>query len=381
MAIINRLFRFKLLKIKAVAKTKSRLIKTMKKIISAIIALLFALVVGFFVLNGSASPTPTAPTRGLPTAVPNVPDRADSGAVIGAAARVELFSFPETDEAILLDQIKTARQRVYMKMYLLTETRVIDALIKAKNNGAEVRAMVEQNPFGGGSTARTAFDKLKAVGINVKYTNPTFRFTHEKSFVIDNAAWILTANMTRGALSGNREFGVIHTDQEDVNEIVRAFEADWNRERFVPKSAALVWSPVNARERITRLIDSANSSITVYCEIAQDDGLIQALTAAQKRGAKVRLLISPASNPDSDGNKDDLDKLQRSKIKVRYLKSPYMHAKTYVVDDKIAFVGSQNISTTSLEFNRELGIVFTDLTAIRLLNEIFDKDWDKATDR
>ena len=350
----------------------------MKKIISAIIAVLFALGVGFVVLNGSAPTAPSAPTQQQPTTPPRAPT---IGPAIGAANRVELFSFPETDEKILLDQIKGARQRVYMKMYLLTETRVIDALIKAKNNGAEVRAMVEQNPFGGGSSARTAFDKLKAAGINVKYSNPTFRFTHEKSFVIDNTAWILTANMTKSALSGNREFGVVHSDQRDVDEIVRAFDADWNRERFTPHSDTLVWSPVNSRERITRLIESANSSITVYCEIAQDDGLIQALVAAQKRGAKVRLLISPPSNSADDGNSEDLDKLQRAKVKVRYLKSPYMHAKTYVVDDQLAFVGSQNISTGSLEFNRELGIVISDLTAIRLLNEIFDKDWDKATDR
>ena len=355
----------------------------MKKIISAIIAVLFALGIGFVVLTGSpatdSAPTPTpAPAGSVPTRAPTAPT---SAPIIGAATKVELFSFPETDEKILLDQIVNAKQRVYMKMYLLTETRVIDALIKAKRNGAEVRAMVEQNPFGGGSSARTAYDKLKAVGINVKYTNPAFRFTHEKSFVIDNTAWILTANMTRSALSSNREFGVIHSDQNDVDEIVRAFDADWNRERFTPQSPALVWSPVNSRERLTRLIDSAKASITVYCEIAQDDGLIQALVAAQKRGVKMRLLISPPSATESDGNTEDLDKLQRSKAKVRYLKSPYMHAKTYVIDDKIAFVGSQNISTGSLEFNRELGIVFTDATAIRLLDEIFEKDWDKAIDR
>ena len=351
----------------------------MKKITSAAIAFIFALVVGYAVLSGNL--TVSTPSGGDTPAATALPAAPTAGPAIGAAARVELFSFPETDEKVLLDQIKAARQRVYMKMYLLTEPRVIDALVKAKNNGAEVRAMVEQNPFGGGSGARTAFDKLKTAGINVKYTNPTFRFTHEKSFVIDNTAWILTANMTKGALSGNREFGVIHTDVGDVNEIVRAFDADWNRERFTPQSKTLVWSPVNSRERITRLIESAKSTITVYCEIAQDDGLIQALAAAQKRGVKVRLLISPAGSTENDGNKEDLDKLQRGKVKVRYLKSPYMHAKTYVVDDKMAFVGSQNISTGSLEFNRELGIVFTDATAIRLLNEIFEKDWDKATDR
>lgn len=366
----------------------------MKKIISGLIALVFMLVVGFAVLNGSAPDSgnssattiaaPSNPTKRPTRAATRAATRAPAATAIptiAAAAHVELFSYPETDENLLLDKIATAKHRVYMKMYLLTETRVIDALIKAKRNGAEVRAMVEQNPFGGGSGARTAYDKLKAAGINVKYSNPAFRFTHEKSFVIDNTAWILTANMTKGALSRNREFGVVYSEPTDVNEIVTAFDADWNRERFEPQSNVLVWSPVNSRERITRLIDSAQSSITVYCEIAQDDGITAALIAAQKRGAKVRLIISPTSGSEEDGNAEDLDKLQRGKVKVRYVKSPYIHAKTYVIDDKLAFIGSENISTGSLEFNRELGIIFSDPTAIRLLNEIFEKDWDKGTDR
>ena len=131
----------------------------MKKIISAIIAVLFGLGIGFVVLMGSPStdsaPTP-APAGPTSTRVSSAPT---SAPVIGAATKVELFSFPETDEKILLDQIVSAKQRVYMKMYLLTETRVIDALIKAKRNGAEVRAMVEQNPFGGGSSARSLAEK------------------------------------------------------------------------------------------------------------------------------------------------------------------------------------------------------------------------------
>ena len=122
--------------------------------------------------------------------------------------------------------------------------------------------------------------------------------------------------------------------------------------------------------------------ITGYAELAQDDTIIDALIQAQKRGVKVRFLISPnVQSNGEDANKVDLDKLQKGGVKVRYLASPYIHAKAFVADETLAYTGSINLSTGSMEFNRELGILFSDKTAIRLLDEIFEKDWNKATDR
>ncbi len=364
-----------------IAKMKPRM-KNKKSLASLLLAIVFALVAGAYVLINPTSPTPPTPPRTPAVSVTLAP--ISDLDTMPAAARVELFSFPETDEQVLLDRIASARSRVWMKMYLLTDPRVIDALVQARNNGADVRAMVEQNPFGGGSSARQAFDKLNAAGINTKYANPVFRFTHEKSFIIDDTIFILTANMTKSAFSRNREFGIIHVDSGDVGEAVAAYNADWSREKFMPQrsQSALVWSPVNARPKLMQLVGAAQTSLLVYAELAQDDPIIDALIQAQKRGVQVRFLISPSSQgEDDDANKVDLDKLQRGKVKVRYLKSPYMHAKAFLADDTLAYIGSINLSTGSMEFNRELGILFKDRTALRLLDEIFEKDWNKATER
>jgi phosphatidylserine/phosphatidylglycerophosphate/cardiolipin synthase-like enzyme len=354
--------------------------KDKKSLISLLIAAVFACITGLiiFVSGGNPlSPTQTDATEAAPT--PKTETPIDT---TGAATDIEFFSFPETDEQVLLDRIANARSRVWMKMYLLTDFRVVDALAKAKQNGADVRAMIEQNPFGGGSSPKQAFDRLKAAGINVKYANPVFRFTHEKSFIIDDSVFILTANMTRSAFTRNREFGVVHTVKADVAECVAAYNADWSRDKFTPQSSALVWSPVNSRTKLTGLVGSAQKTLLVYAELAQDDPIIDAMIQAQKRGVKVRFLISPSKQNDGeDANKVDLDKLQKGGVKVRYISSPYQHSKAFVADDTLAYIGSINLSTGSMEFNRELGILFSDKTAIRLLDEIFEKDWNKATDR
>jgi phosphatidylserine/phosphatidylglycerophosphate/cardiolipin synthase-like enzyme len=334
-----------------------------------------ALAICLFVLT-ACIPIRLAQTP-IPSATPTPPP-------LGGVPSVEFFVYPDDDEQALIDKITAAKQRVFMKMYLLTDWRIIDAMVAAEKHGADVRAMIEENPFGGGSTARQADDRLKKAGIRMKFTNPTFRFTHEKSFVIDNQGVILTANMTKSAFSRNREFGAITSDPADVAEMVASFNADWNRTEFNPTSANLVWSPINSRERINHVINSARQTLTVYAEVTQDDEQVGLLADAAKRGVNVRLIVSPSKSSNEDdtsGNEPDLNKLQKGRVKVRYVKSPYIHAKMFVADNTLAFIGSVNISSTSLDFNRELGILLADPNAIQRLNAAFEKDWNKGTNR
>jgi len=62
-------------------------------------------------------------------------------------------------------------------------------------------------------------------------------------------------------------------------------------------------------------------------------------------------------------------------VQVREDPRLYMHAKIIVVDGKIAFVGSENISTQSLDQNRELGIIVSDAGVLNTLQQTFQEDW------
>lgn len=299
------------------------------------------------------------------------------------ARDVRLFVMPEDGQEWLLDLIAAARQRVLMKVYVLTDARIVGALQRAARRGVNVRAMIEAHPFGSDATADQAFRLLRDAGITVKAGNPAFRYTHEKSVVIDDAVVILTANMTRSAFDRNREFAVLYGDRDDVSEIVAAFEADWLRARFTPRSPSLVWSPVNARARINALITSARSSLYVYASSAPDEEQIGLLADAAGRGVDVRFLTSiirPVGRDDRSDDEADLNRLRRSRVKVGHLQSPIIHAKA-IIADQAAFVGSINLTTNSLDFNRELGIVFDDPSAVRRLTQTFEADWSRAAAR
>ena len=65
-------------------------------------------------------------------------------------------------------------------------------------------------------------------------------------------------------------------------------------------------------------------------------------------------------------------------VQVRYSVALFMHAKLIVADGARAFVGSQNFSATSLDQNRELGILVADPAALATLAGTFAGDWGGA---
>jgi len=53
----------------------------------------------------------------------------------------------------------------------------------------------------------------------------------------------------------------------------------------------------------------------------------------------------------------------------------YMHAKAIVIDEKRAWVGSINGSTTAVNKNREFGVFFDDTAAVRKLIAQMQEDF------
>ena len=62
---------------------------------------------------------------------------------------------------------------------------------------------------------------------------------------------------------------------------------------------------------------------------------------------------------------------------VRVVSSPYIHAKMILVDDRYLLISSINISSNSMDNNRELWIITTDREAIEKCKKVFYIDWNK----
>jgi cardiolipin synthase A/B len=292
------------------------------------------------------------------------------------ATKLQIFVEPDAGYQPVTDAINSSKKSILMEMYLLTDKRILGALEQAKARGVDVRIILEKSAFNTPAAFTAITDELNSSGIPYQRGNPDFKYTHEKSFVIDQkAALIMTINQDKTAYSKNREFGIIDSNANDVSEIVAVFENDWNRTTPIIADPNLVWSPVNSRQKITSLIDNAKRRLYVENEEMTDKDIENHLISAAQRGVDVRVVMSPSHIKD-DPSMQGIARIKNCGVKVRLLTKPYIHAKIIVADGSKGFVGSENFSPTSLNRNRELGILTSNSRIVRTLSSTFSEDWN-----
>ena len=229
----------------------------------------------------------------------------------------------------------------------------------------------------GGAQAVGMIALVAAAGVAVRWADPAFRFTHAKVILIDGArAAIMTLNLTGSTLRSNRDFAVIVEDPSVVAALTALFASDWERVPPPDFALPLVISPVNARRELQDLIGSARQSLEVYALSLEDDAIADALAAAARRGVRVRMITNPPSG--DDGYADERSLVRASGGYIGFLASPDVHAKVVIVDGQRAFVGSQNFTATSLDQNREVGIIVANPDVLRRLLRTFEADWSQV---
>jgi phosphatidylserine/phosphatidylglycerophosphate/cardiolipin synthase-like enzyme len=297
---------------------------------------------------------------------------------------VSVFVEPDAGVAPVLNAIQGANHTIDVEVYLLTDRTIIQALEDAVGRGVAVRMLLETHPYGIGSTSpQETLDELNAAGVHAQASDPSYHYTHEKAMVIDGATvYIMTCNLSLSGLGGsssaaNREYGIVDTNSADVQGIEAIFNADWNRTSVTLSDPNLVVSPINSRADLTSLIAGAKSSLWIEDEEMYDSASEQAMVAAVKRGVDVEVVLP---TPSGSGNSSDVETLRSGGVHVRYLSNPYVHAKLIVADQQLAFVGSENFSSTSLDENREVGLLVSDATAIGTLGHTFTLDWSAGSD-
>jgi cardiolipin synthase len=125
------------------------------------------------------------------------------------------------------------------------------------------------------------------------------------------------------------------------------------------------------------IIAGAKDTLLVENEEMEYATIVDALTAAAKRGVDVEVIMTASSSYTSE-----FKELLAAGVKLSTYASTaslYIHAKVIVADGTSAFVGSENFSTTSLNKNRELGLITTNATIVSSLGKTLASDYAGAT--
>jgi cardiolipin synthase len=295
--------------------------------------------------------------------------------------------------AELVSAISGAHQSVYMTMYQLDNTAVINALVARKQAGLDVQVILD-----GSTQSRSwntpAYNQLNTAGVGVVWSNPVFTYTHEKCVIVDSAqAWIMTMNANTSPPSSNREYLAIDTDVADVAEAVAVFKADHAMQAITP-SGNLVVANANARQKLVDLIKSATKNVDLEGEEFSDmysTGITNALAYAATHGIVVRIVIANGTPTTSETQAIAAAKNAGAKVVITgpassagSMTNPYIHAKAIVVDCVAGtcargFVGSENFSGGSLGYNREVGVIFDSAAELAKIETAISTDFSHGT--
>jgi len=77
----------------------------------------------------------------------------------------------------------------------------------------------------------------------------------------------------------------------------------------------------------------------------------------------------------NEANTHTYRELSESGVLVRWAKGLTMHAKMIVIDGRKVYIGSANFTPTSMDSNRELGVILESEEAISKIINTFNSDW------
>lgn len=294
-----------------------------------------------------------------------------------------LIVLPNDTATPILEAISSATTSLRIKLFSLSDPMILRALMRAHKKGVQVRVMLNRARRSGEVQNVGARRALSEAGIDVIDTNPSYDVTHEKSMVIDNtAALIGSLNWEPENFTQTRDYAVLTRNQDEVDEVLACFDADWSRQSFKPwEDSRLIWCPDGGRERIAKFIDGAKKSLYVQNERYQDTLIVEHLVRAKLRGVKVHVMTRPAHSLRSEKLVEgigDLKIMEDVGIGIRRLKHLRLHAKMLLADHSRAIIGSINLTSGSFDKRRELAIEVKEKEIVSRLLDVVEDDWGRA---
>jgi len=331
-----------------------------------------------------------------------------------SAAAFEILLDGDDTFAAIEAAIRAARHHVHLEYYIFepdqTGTRLRDLLVERARAGVEVRLLVDG--IGGHRLSRRFLAPLREAGGHVAHFSPVrlarlrprmvnFR-THRKIVVVDgNLGFAGGINVTDdecAAACGARAFRDTHMrlDGAAVRWLQLVFLEDWSYATGSAPTDAAYFPEIDEGPHAVQILSSGPdepwqaiqklyfSAITCARDrvlvttpyFVPDEPVLTALVTAALRGVDVRVLVPRRSDSRvvTAAARSFFGDLLDAGVRVYEYTPRMLHAKTLVVDDIFACVGSANMDSRSFRLNYEIVAALYGAEGPRLLAEIFEQD-------
>lgn len=335
----------------------------------------------------------------------------NGGFVLSEDNEVAIFTDGREKFDALLKDIEQATDHVHIQYYIIKEDglgkELVAALTKKAKEGVLVRVLYDY--MGSRGISANFYQELKEVGGVVEVFFPNFHLNyrnHRKLAIIDGKiGYVGGFNVGDEYLGLDKKFGYwrdthLRTRGSVVHDLQNRFILDWNEasktrdfayeDRYYPvmsEAAGNVGAQVvssgpdsewqHIKNGYVKMINSAKKYIYLQTPyFIPDETFLEALRIAALSGVDVRVMVP--DKPDHMfvywASLSSSGDLLKAGAKVYHYGNGFIHAKTLVVDDEIASVGTANIDHRSFRLNFEVNAFLYDEATTIALREAFEKD-------
>lgn len=271
----------------------------------------------------------------------------------------------------IIENINNAKKEIFLEVYMLTEKRIQEALIKAKNKWINIKIILEKDPYLAYNINNKAYEKLKKAWINIVWSKKDhYSYNHSKILIIDDLSIISTWNYSYSTFTKNRDLFILTSDKNIRKKLLQNFNNDFYWINVNIYDDNLIFSPNSSRIKFSTMFNEAQKNINMYFQYFKDDELVNELIKIkQNKNIDINVII-----PNTAKNDINVIKLKNNWIKINIMSKYKMHSKAILIDEKHLFIWSINFSENSINKNREVWILIINEKIINEFLELFKQD-------
>jgi phosphatidylserine/phosphatidylglycerophosphate/cardiolipin synthase-like enzyme len=275
---------------------------------------------------------------------------------------VELIVQPTDGAAPLVKAVEAAEKTVDIVIFRFDLKPLEKALEAAVKRGVAVRALIAHTNSGGEKGLRQLELRMLDAGVTVSRTGGDLVRYHGKLMIVDRSELFVNGFNFSARDLQSRSFGLKVKDRRVVQEALRLFDADAQREEFEPAlNDGFVISPENAREQLAIFIKRSHKQLVIWDPKITDMQMIRLLQQRQKAGVDVRIIGKVGKRGGG--------------LRAQKMPGIRLHVRAMVRDGDTAFVGSQSLRPLELDARREVGLIVRDPRVVKGMLETFETDW------
>ncbi len=332
--------------------------------------------------------------------------------------RVEHLRDAEAFYPRLEEAVAAARETVHLVFYIYrgdqAGARLLDALCAKAAEGVEVRLLVDGwGSFGLDPSflaplldARARFAYYLPPRIRLRSSRLNFR-NHRKLVCVDGrVGFVGGINVGNEYLGRDPRLGawrdtMLRIEGPAVAAMEEVFIEDWRIAtgeeldaaafpatgpgdalvQVLPSDPGDPWQPIRTA-LFQGIAGSRRRAWLTSPYFVPDESVRTALLAAALRGVDVRILLPGRSDMRlvQAAGRSYYPELLRAGVRIYEYQAGFVHAKTLIVDDSVASVGSANMDIRSFELNHEVNVIVSDTTLVDRMEQEFLRDLDDATE-